>query len=281
MLSYRHAYHAGNVADVFKHVLLVQLIRALQRKDKPVCLLDTHAGAGRYDLDSPPARRNREFAGGIGRLWDSPGLSPELADYVARVRASNPDGRLRVYPGSPRFAHALLRPGDRLILTELHPTDHAALQAEFAGDRQVVVHHQDGYAALKALLPPPERRGLVLIDPAYELKDEFDRLTEAVQIIHRRWANGIIALWYPILDRAPSLRWQRTLQQLAIPAILCAELGLYPYDGPPGLHGSGMILINPPWQLDETLSRLLPELLQHLRVGDHGQIRLEWLTSAP
>ncbi len=281
MLSYRHAFHAGNFADVFKHVLLVQLIRALQRKDKPFCVLDTHAGAGRYDLDSPPAQKNREFAGGIGRLWDQPGLGPELADYVERVRALNPDGRLRDYPGSPRIARALLRPNDRLMLTDLHPAEHAALKAEFAGDRQVVVHHQDGYAALKALLPPPERRGLVLLDPAYELKDEFDRLIEAVQVIHRRWAGGIIAAWYPILDRAPSLRWQRTLQKLAIPAMLCAELGLYPYDAPLGLHGNGMIIINPPWTLDETLGRLLPELLQRLRVGDYGQTRLEWLTPAP
>ncbi|MFO1422673.1 MAG: 23S rRNA (adenine(2030)-N(6))-methyltransferase RlmJ [Candidatus Competibacteraceae bacterium] len=281
MLSYRHAFHAGNFADVFKHVLLVQLIRALHRKDKPFCVLDTHAGAGRYDLDSPPARKNREFGGGIGRLWDQPGLSPELADYVARVRALNPDGRLRVYPGSPRIARDLLRSSDRLLLTELHPAEHAALKAEFAGDRQVVVHHQDGYTALKALLPPLERRGLVLIDPAYELKDEFDRLLEAVQAIHRRWATGIVALWYPILDRAPSLRFQRTLQQLEIPSMLCAELGLYPYDGPPGLHGCGMILINPPWKLDETLGRLLLELLRWLRVGDHGQTRLEWLTPAP
>ena len=281
MLSYRHAFHAGNFADVFKHVLLVHLIRALQRKDKPFCVLDTHAGAGHYDLDSPPAQKNREFAGGIGRLWNQSRLSPELADYVERVQASNPDSRLLYYPGSPRIARALLRPGDRLMLTELHPTEHAALKAEFAGDRQVAVHHQDGYAALKALLPPPERRGLVLLDPAYELKDEFDRLIEAVQVIPRRWTGGVIALWYPILDRAPSLRWQRTLQKLAIPAILCAELGLYPYDAPLGLHGAGMILINPPWKLDETLGRLLPELLQRLRVGDHGQTRLEWLTPAP
>ncbi|MFZ1639957.1 MAG: 23S rRNA (adenine(2030)-N(6))-methyltransferase RlmJ [Candidatus Contendobacter sp.] len=281
MLSYRHAFHAGNFADVFKHVLLVQLIRALQRKDKPFCVLDTHAGAGRYDLNSPPAQKNREFAGGIGRLWDQSGLSPELNDYVAQVRASNPDGRLRDYPGSPRLARDLLRTGDRLILTDLHPAEHAALKAEFAGDRQVAVHHADGYAALKALLPPPERRGLVLLDPAYELKDEFDRLIEAVQLIHRRWAGGVIALWYPILDRAPSLRWQRTLQTLEIPAMLCVELGLYPYDAPLGLHGNGMILINPPWTLDGTLARLLPELLQRLRVGDHGQTRLEWLTPAP
>lgn len=281
MLSYRHAFHAGNFADAFKHALLIHILRALRRKDKPFCVLDTHAGAGRYDLDSPPAQRNREFADGIGRLWNQPGLSPELADYVAQVRALNPDGRLRYYPGSPRIARALLRPDDRLMLTELHSTEYVALKAEFAGDRQVAIRHQDGYTALEALLPPPERRGLVLLDPAYELKNEFDRLIVAVQVIHGRWANGIIALWYPILDRAPSLRWQRILQKLGIPAMLCVELGLYPYDGPSGLHGCGMIVINPPWKLDEMLSQLLPELLHRLRPGDYGQTRLEWLVPAP
>ena len=280
MLSYRHAFHAGNFADVFKHVLLIQLIRALQRKDKPFRVFDTHAGAGRYDLHSAPARKNREYQNGIGRLWDQPALGPELSEYRAQVRTMNPDGALRAYPGSPRLIRALLRPEDRLTLTELHPGDYPALKAEFTGDRQVAVHHTDGYASLKAFLPPPERRGLVFIDPAFELRDEFDRLVEAVQTMHRRWATGMAAIWYPILDRAPSLRFQRNLQQLGIPAILCAELGLYPYDQPVGLHGCGMIVINPPWKLDETLNRLLPELLAALRTGEPGQIRLEWLTPA-
>lgn len=274
MLSYRHVFHAGNYADVFKHVLLVQLIHALQRKDKPFCLLDTHAGAGRYDLHSASAQKNREFAGGIGRLWDQTGLSAELAEYVAQVRALNSSRELRYYPGSPRIARDLLRPADRLILIERHPADHALLKTEFTGDRQVAVHHQDGYTALKAFLPPPERRGLVFIDPSFELKDEFDRLTEAIKRTHRRWAGGIIAIWYPILDRAPSLHWQQNLRKLGIP-MLCAELGLYPYDAPFGLHGNGMIIINPPWQLDATLGRLLPELLENLRVGNDGQTRLE------
>jgi 23S rRNA (adenine2030-N6)-methyltransferase len=281
MLSYRHVFHAGNFADAFKHVLLLQLIRALQRKEKPFCLLDTHAGAGCYDLQSAAARKNGEYVGGIGRLWDRTGLSAELADYTAQVRALNPNGELRYYPGSPRLARALLRPNDRLILVERHPADHALLKAEFAGDRRVAVHYTDGYAALKAFLPPPERRGLTFIDPAFERKDECDRLIEAVQVIHRRWASGVIALWYPILDRAPGLWLQRRLQDLNIPSILCAELGLYPYDAPLGLHGNGMIIVNPPWRLDETLARLLPELLERLRVGDHGQIRLEWLAAAP
>lgn len=280
MLSYRHAFHAGNFADVFKHVLLVQLIRALQRKDKPFRLLDTHAGAGRYDLHSALARKNREFSSGLGRLWNRAGLSPELNEYLERVRALNPDGVPRWYPGSPRIARDLLRPDDRLVLTELHPTEFPQLKVEFAGDRQVAVHHADGYTTLKAFLPPPERRGLVFVDPAFERKDEFDRLVEAVQLIHGRWASGMVAIWYPILDRAPSLRFQRTLKERGIPAILCAELGLHPHDAPPGLHGCGMIVVNPPWRLDETLRGLLPELLRWLRVGEYGQTRLEWLAPA-
>ncbi|MBE2294106.1 MAG: 23S rRNA (adenine(2030)-N(6))-methyltransferase RlmJ [Phycisphaerales bacterium] len=280
MLSYRHGFHAGNFADVFKHVLLLRLVAALQRKDKPFCVLDTHAGAGRYDLDSPSAQKNREFASGIGRLWDRSGLSVELMGYVERVRALNPDGRLRYYPGSPRFVRALLRPGDRLLLSELHSTEYPTLKAEFAGDRQVAVHHSDGYDVLKALLPPQERRGLVLLDPSYELKNEFDRLSDAVRTIHRRWSNGIIAIWYPILDRSFSLRWQKTLQDLEIPAILCVELGLYPYDTPRGMNGCGMIVINPPWRFDETLEPLLAELLEVLRSDGQGQTRLEWLTPA-
>lgn len=280
MLSYRHAFHAGNFADVFKHVLLIQLIRALQRKDKPFQVFDTHAGAGRYNLYSASARKNREYQNGIGRLWDQPALGPELSEYRAQVRTMNPDGALCAYPGSPRLIRALLRAEDRLTLTELHPGDYPALKAEFTGDRQVAVHHADGYASLKAFLPLPERRGLVFIDPAFELRDEFDRLVEAVQTMHRRWATGMAAIWYPILGRAPSLRFQRHLRELEIPVILCAELGLYPYDQPVGLHGCGMIVINPPWKLDETLRRLLPELLAVLRTGAPGQTRLEWLTPA-
>ena len=280
MLSYRHAFHAGNFADVFKHVLLIQLIRALQRKDKPFRVFDTHAGAGRYDLQAAPARKNREYQDGIGRLWDQPAMGPELREYREQVRTMNPNGALREYPGSPCLIRALLRPEDRLTLTELHPGDYPALKAEFAGDRQVAAHHADGYVSLKAFLPPPERRGLVFIDPAFELRDEFDRLVEAVQTMRRRWATGMAAIWYPILDRAPSLRFQRNLQELEIPAMLCAELGLYPYDRPVGLHGCGMIVINPPWKLDEMLRRLLPELLAVLRTGEPGQTRLEWLTPA-
>lgn len=282
MLSYRHSFHAGNFADVFKHTLLLQLLLALKRKDKPFCVLDTHAGAGRYDLlYSKSAAKNREYEEGIGRLWNQPELGLELSEYRKQVQALNPNGELRYYPGSPLLTRGLLRPGDRLILTELHPSDYPLLKTVFSGDRQTAVHHADGYAALKAFLPPIERRGLVFIDPAFELRDEFERLIDAIQVIHRRWASGMIALWYPILDRAPSLRFHRALRESAIPAVLCAELGLQSYDTPFGLHGCGMIIINPPWQFDERLKRLLPELRQRLQSGENGQIQLDWLTPAP
>lgn len=214
-------------------------------------------------------------------MWGQTGFSPKLDSYLERVRTLNPDGRLRWYPGSPRIIRDLLRPSDRLVLTELHPNEFPRLAEEFKGDRQVAVRYGDGYALLESFLPPPERRGLVLVDPAYERKDEFDRVVEAVRQIHRRWASGIAAIWYPILDRAPSARFQKRLRESGIPAMLCAELGLHPYEGPPGLHGCGMIVINPPWKLADTLGRLLPELLGRLRAGQHGQTRLEWLAPAP
>jgi 23S rRNA (adenine2030-N6)-methyltransferase len=296
MLGYRHAFHAGNFADVFKHALLVQLILALRAKAKPFCVVDTHAGAGFYDLASESALKNREFDGGIGRLWGDAGLSlgPELTAYLDLIRAQNPDGALRWYPGSPLLARALLRPGDGLILCELHPADHAALRARFAADPQVAVHRRDGHEAPQALMPPPQRRGLVLLDPSFEMPGEFAQLldpsfempgefaqlTAALTTIARRWAGAVVAIWYPIIERESSLEFLRRLQGLGLPGILCAELGLRPYRGPKGLHGSGMVILNPPWGLDAALARLLPELLARLRAGTAGETRLEWLVPA-
>ncbi|WP_295435033.1 23S rRNA (adenine(2030)-N(6))-methyltransferase RlmJ [uncultured Thiodictyon sp.] len=280
MLGYRHAFHAGNFADVFKHALLVQICLALRLKDKPFCVIDTHAGAGLYDLESDSALKNREFDGGIGRLWEAP-AGPELGAYLDLVRALNPDGRLRWYPGSPHLARALLRPGDGLILCERHPADHLDLRAEFTGDPQAAVHFRDGYEAPTALMPPPQRRGLVLMDPSFEMPGEYARLTAALKTIQRRWAGAVVAIWYPIIEREPSLGFLNRLQGLGIPAILCAELGVLPYRGPMGLHGSGMVIVNPPWGLEAVLARLLPGLLDRLRVAGSGETRLTWLVPAP
>jgi 23S rRNA (adenine2030-N6)-methyltransferase len=203
-----------------------------------------------------------------------------LLAYVDLVRTMNPGGTLRWYPGSPRLARALLRPDDRLILCERHSADHPALRAEFAGDRQVAVHFRDGYEAPKALMPPSQRRGLVLMDPSFEMPGEFARLSAALTTIQQRWAGAVVAIWYPIIAREPSLEFLDHLGGLGIPAILYAELGIAPYRGPQGMHGCGMVIINPPWGLQEILGRLLPELHERLRAGTQGETRLKWLTPA-
>ncbi|MGH8452945.1 MAG: 23S rRNA (adenine(2030)-N(6))-methyltransferase RlmJ [Nevskiales bacterium] len=277
MFGYRHAFHAGNFADVFKHIILVQLLRALLKKDKPFFVLDTHAGAGRYDLRSAEARKVGEFRSGIARLWERTDLSSELRDYLIQIRSFSAGEQLAVYPGSPRLIQRFLRSDDRLVACELHPSEHPVLQAEMAGERHVSVFRQDGYAALKAHLPPKEGRGLVLMDPSFEMNGEFDRLRDAVRLVQQRWRNGMLAIWYPILNRAPSARFHEALRRLEIPSLLCAELGLAPYDSPQGMHGCGMVIVNPPWQLDVTLTRLLPELLEILKTGPRAETRVEWL----
>lgn len=278
MLSYRHAFHAGNFADVVKHVVLIQLLQALSKKDKPYFVMDTHAGAGRYDLRSAEAQKLGEYQAGIGRLWDRKDLGPELNDYLEQVGSINRGSKLVVYPGSPCIARQLMRADDRLVFCEMHSSDHARLEHEFADARHVSVLHQDGHAALKAHLPPREGRGLVFMDPSFEMDGEFERLLDAVKLMQQRWRNGMAALWYPILHRAPSARFHQKLQRLEVPNILCAELGLKPYDSPQGMHGCGMVIVNPPWKLDETLKRVLPELLAVFDAGSQGQWRVEWLT---
>lgn len=277
MLSYRHAFHAGNFADVFKHLVLTMLVKAQLRKDKPFCYLDTHAGAGRYDLLSPMAQKNREFEGGIGRLWHREDVPEAIRDYLAVVRGLNDSQTLRVYPGSPWLVRSYLRPADRMILCDLHPRDVALLKEEFSGDRQVGVHHLDGYQALKAFLPPVERRGLVLCDPAFELKDERARLLAAVIAAWRRWPTGIYAIWYPILDR-PTVDWfHRQLKRSGIRKMLLAELRVFSEDVPLRLNGSGMMVINPPWRFVEPLAQLGPWLWTALSPKGEGGFRLEWL----
>src|SRR3569623_1409897 len=202
MLSYRHAFHAGNFADVHKHAIVCVLLAALQKKEGGLCFLDTHGGAGRYDLHSPEAQKNQEFQSGIGRVWRRSDVPAALSPYLAAVQSINPRAAdtewPRFYPGSPRLVRALLRPQDRMILTELHPTDAAALKDEFAGDRQVAVHHLDAYQGLKAFLPPKERRCMTLINPAYELRDEGERAVSALSAAWRRWPQGVFAWWYPV-----------------------------------------------------------------------------------
>jgi len=277
MLSYRHGFHAGNHADVFKHLVLTLLIRSLLNKTKPFFYLDTHSGAGRYDLGSAMARKNREYETGIGPLWKLKDVPEAVRDYLEAVRALNSDDKLRVYPGSPRIVRHVLRPGDRMALAELHPNEVKVLSEEFAGDKQVKIYHLDGHQALKALLPPPERRGLVLIDPAFELKDERRRLLDALKEGYRRWATGIYAVWYPIQDRATADDFLRRLQRTGIRKVLVAEFSILDPDETLRLNGSGMVIINPPWKLEEELRSLLLWLWEKLAVDGQGTWRVEWL----
>lgn len=276
MLSYRHGFHAGNFADVFKHLTLVMAVRALARKDKPFRYLDTHAGAGRYDLASALAKKNREYEGGIERLRDAEEMPDAVRLYMEAVRAVNVGRSLRFYPGSPRLVRHFLRARDRMALCELHGTEAEALQKEFAGDRQTVVHHLDGYQGLKAFLPPPERRGLVLIDPAYELKNERGRALEALFAAWKRWPTGVFVWWRPLQD-GPTEDWlKRRLAKAGIPSILSAELRIRDATEEPRMNGVGMVVVNPPWRMDEELEQAGTWLWRRLSIDGQGDFRMEW-----
>ncbi|HKQ29848.1 MAG TPA: 23S rRNA (adenine(2030)-N(6))-methyltransferase RlmJ [Burkholderiales bacterium] len=275
-MNYRHLFHAGNFADVFKHTALLSLLRALHKKDTPICYLDTHAGSARYDLAAPEAERSPEYRDGIARLWEAP-LSGALADYVETVRSFNADGRLRVYPGSPHLARRRLRAQDRMILCEKHPAEYARLRAEFACDAKTAAHERDGFEAMKALLPPKERRGLVLIDPAYERPDEFDRMLTALDAARTRWPTGIYAVWLPIKNRAAATAFYDGARKSEWTKVLAAELLLFPEDTRFRLNGCGMVFFNPPWGFDDALRALLPELLDRLGRADTGHTSVDWL----
>jgi 23S rRNA (adenine2030-N6)-methyltransferase len=272
MLSYRHAFHAGNHADVLKHYVLVQLLRQLTRKDKALTVIDTHAGAGSYSLHSGYAAKNAEYATGIERLWSRPNLPATLADYVDQVRAVNPDGTLRQYPGSPQIIRQLLRPQDRLRLFELHTTDHKALALHFAAaGRQVVVGAGDGFAGLKALLPPPSRRGLVLIDPSYEVPSDYRDLRAGLRDAFTRFTTGTYAVWYPQLARRESEILPEDLKRLTAGDWLHVWLRVRaPTADGFGLFGSGMFVFNPPWNLETIVRPVMPVLVAALGQDDNA-----------
>ncbi|HEX6978823.1 MAG TPA: 23S rRNA (adenine(2030)-N(6))-methyltransferase RlmJ [Alphaproteobacteria bacterium] len=276
-MNYRHAFHVGNFADVMKHATLALVLEHLKTKETPFCMLDTHAGTGRYDLWAEPAQKTGEYREGIMKVLGAP-ASPWLAPYLAVVRALNKGStEIRWYPGSPGLALSLMRRQDRLVLCELHPEDARALEQHFAGERRARVYHADGYIALKALLPPKERRGVVLIDPPFEVTDEFARITRGLGHAHRRWATGIYLVWYPIKHRAPVRAFHDALIASGIRRILAAELLLRPDTDPERLNGSGLIVINPPWRLDQALAELLPDLLRRFGATRDGRTRVETL----
>lgn len=257
MLSYRHAFHAGNHADVLKHAILVQLLRHLCLKAKPYWYIESHAGAGIYALNEGHATQTAEYESGIAQLWDEVNLPPLLADYVALVRELNPDGELNLYPGSPALAQKMLRHDDHAWLYELHPADHDSLQQHIAqGDRRVRLYRADGWNSVKALLPPQPRRGLLLIDPPYERVEEYANVVNLLQQGLKRFATGIYAVWYPLLNKSESQALPAQLAELA-PRWLHATLQVKAAPEGFGMYGSGMFIVNPPWTLQAELQPAL------------------------
>jgi len=276
MLSYRHLFHAGNFADVFKHVLLTRLLMALNQKDKPYFYLDTHAGTGLYDLSHPWAQKGREYESGIKKLWDRTDTPAALKPYLDIVRQENADGHPRYYPGSPRIARRLIRPIDRIALTELNKTDCAALHELFARDRRVTVQLMDAYQSLKAHLPPKERRGLVLIDSSFDRSREFARLAAALQLAHTRWETGTYAIWYPLMGAGVIRGFEREIEATGIRKVLQFELSILPEDAST-IPGCGMIIVNPPWKFDTEMRTLLRWVWSVLNVKSAGGVKVHWL----
>lgn len=280
-MNYRHAYHAGNFADVLKHVVLIMLVEHLKKKPTPFFYLDTHAGRGLYDLSDAQAQRSGEYKGGIGRVLAAPvsSLPPEVAAYAALVRASAGKGHsaITAYPGSPLIVARLRRPEDRLVMAESQPKEASSLLEALGRGRRVSVLEGDGYAALKAQLPPREHRGLVLIDPPYESDAEFDRVLASLDLGRERWPTGTYCVWYPLTDRAGPLRFRRDLGHSDLRKVLDVQLRILPPDTQVGMAGAGLVIVNPPWLLDERLQTLLPALHRLLAPEGQGGWNVEWL----
>jgi 23S rRNA (adenine2030-N6)-methyltransferase len=280
-VNYRHAFHAGSFADVFKHAVLARILHYLREKPAAFRVIDTHAGVGIYDLTSAEASRGGEWHDGIERLLAATLPAPAaslLAPYLEVIGALNERGDLKGYPGSPALARAWLRPQDKLVACELEPKAARALAGHLRGDPRIKTLAIDGWTALTAYVPPPERRGLVLVDPPFEEDSDFVRLARGLAEAHRKWATGIYALWYPIKGRPEPDALAKRLRRLGIAKVLRAELIVAPLSDPARLNGCGLILVNPPWTLESELSTLLPALAANLGRQGKGGFRLDWLT---
>jgi 23S rRNA (adenine2030-N6)-methyltransferase len=278
MLSYRHLFHAGNFSDVFKHALLARLLIALGAKEKPYFYLDTHAGTGRYDLGHEWAWKTREFETGIGKLWERKDIPEALAPYLDAVRALNPKGRLRYYPGSPLIALALRRPDDRVLLSELNKSDFAELGMLMERERHVTVLLADGYEALKVSLPPKERRGLVLLDSSFDRAGEFRRIVKALKNAYAVWPTGMFAVWYPIMEAEAMKAFGRDVEKTGIRKILRLEMKVRKSAEAGMMPGCGMLVVNPPWKFDTEARSLLDWLRRALAIEGPGQSSVDWLT---
>jgi 23S rRNA (adenine2030-N6)-methyltransferase len=282
MLSYRHSFHAGNHADILKHLTLVALLEKMRAKDKPFVFMDTHSGSGLYDLQSDAARKTGEAAQGIALLWErmkGPADAGVLQCYLDVLHSFNTGSRLRRYPGSPAIALSLLREQDRMILMELHNQEIELLRANFQHDARAAIHHRDGFEGALALTPPTPRRGLLLMDPAYEVKTDYEQVVSCCEKLQQRWPQGVIALWYPMLGKARDRsEWLRSrFTQKKFRDVLCLELTAGEQTDDLGMHGSGMIVLNTPWQLDRQMELTLQELTGLLQGNADWQFRVRWL----
>ncbi|WP_220811457.1 23S rRNA (adenine(2030)-N(6))-methyltransferase RlmJ [Pseudomonas paralcaligenes] len=275
-MNYRHAFHAGNHADVLKHLVISRTIALLSRKEAPFAYLDSHAGVGLYDLQGDQASRTGEWLEGIGRLWQAPDLPEATADYFGVLRDLNPDGRLRYYPGSPELARQLTREQDRVLLNEKHPEDGQLLKDNMKGDRRVAVHLGEGWHVPRALLPVAEKRALLLIDPPFEKADELERCVAALDEAIGRMRQTVVAIWYPIKDERQLRRFYQALEKSSAPKLLRAELFVHAPDDASRLAGSGLAIANAPWGLEGELRQLLPWLAGRL-AQSQGDWRLDWL----
>lgn len=281
MLSYRHAFHAGNHADILKHATLSQILLYLEKKDKPFTYIDTHAGAGRYDLTDERAEKTGETKEGIGKLYDRTDVPDFFVPYIEMCKQAR--DRDRTYPGSPEIAKRLCRETDSIILMELHPSEIENLRANMGGDKRIHMHHRDGFAGLSAICPPDPKRGVALIDPSYELAEDYPKAAQALIDAHRRWPVGTLVLWYPVVERrrAELTSLKDSLQVSGIHEILSAELLVDESNEEGfGLAGSGLLMIQPPWGIAERLAEALPWLAEVLGKNGAGSAKIEWLAEA-
>ena len=277
MLSYRHSYHAGNHADVLKHIVLTLCINSLKEKEKPFLYLDTHSGAGRYLLQSEHAEKTGEYLSGINLIWQQSETPELLNTYLSVLKRYNPFDNLKYYLGSPLIAKQLLREQDKINLTELHPTDYPLLRQEFSKDKRARVLREDGFSQLKSKLPPESRRGIVLIDPSYEIKDDYQKIPKALLEAYKRFATGIYLIWYPVVSRTQTQKMIDEIVNLGIKKISQFEFAIKPDNNQKGMTASGMIVINPPWKLQQQMQTIMPWLKNTLDTEKTGNYLIKEL----
>lgn len=278
MLSYRHIYHAGNHADILKHITISEICRHLTKKDTPFFYLDTHAGIGQYLLDSEQAQKNKEFQTGIARLLGENHLPDAVEHFLDIVREMNPNDTLTMYPGSPKVVDYYTRPKDKMHLCELHPNDYPILAALFPNKRRANVVKDNGFDAVRAMLPPPQKRGFVLMDPPYEVKKDYQHVVTALQDGYKRFATGTFAIWYPVLSRKQANNLLKDVENTKIRNILLLEMCIRDTEQERGMAGSGMIIVNPPWTLEKEAKDFLPVLTKLLAEDGQSNYQVRWIT---